>query len=116
MVHGFHVSLDPEFFAFLWPPPLPPVWHTFIPDCVGFMGWPCTFSMPDPYRMHTFHTSAQNLPERGRSRAANVYQKINSYSQLFWREFDPNLVQAESIPNDLRAKNVPQGRQFFLFI
>ena len=37
-------------------PPSPPVWHTSISDCEGLTGWVHTFSIPRPYRMHTFHT------------------------------------------------------------
>jgi hypothetical protein len=36
-------------------PPPPPVWHTSISDCEGLTGWVHTFSIPRPYRMHTFH-------------------------------------------------------------
>jgi hypothetical protein len=53
---------------------------------------------------------------KGRGGAANVYQIINGHFWAVLGLFDPDLVQFQSIPKDLRAEMHLREKLFFLII
>jgi hypothetical protein len=101
-------------YLFDTPPPSPPVWHTSIFDCKGFKGGPYTFSIPRPYRMHTFHTYFHGRTQQ-RLRFSGVHGVLHlvaghiNFHVHFPRRFRRNSLRNE-IPKKRAARGIPAAQ------